>query len=76
MKNYFVVRLCNKADSTVACPVSAHETEAEAQKEFFRQCGLAVDSTHIQDTVMMVTAQGFELRHETFAHSGAVVEEE
>lgn len=75
MKNYFVVRFCNKQDGTVASPVSAYENEADAQKEFFRQCGLAVDSTHLTDSVAMLTAQGFELRHETFAHE-AVVEEE
>ncbi len=76
MKNFFVVRLCNKIDGTVACPVTACETEVEAQKEFFRLCGLAVDSTHLQDTVVMLTAQGFELRHETFAHEEETESEE
>ena len=68
MKEFFVVRLCNKNDGTVAAPVASYETEPEAQKEFFRQCGLAVDSTHLQDSVVMLTKEGFELRHETFAH--------
>ena len=39
MKEFFVVRLCNKNDGTVAAPVASYETEPEAQKEFFRQCG-------------------------------------
>lgn len=68
MKEYVVIRICNKQDGTVACPVSTFETEAEAQKEFFRQCGLAVDSTHLTDAVSLLTKQGFELKHEYFTH--------
>lgn len=76
MKNYFVVRLCNKLDGTIAAPVSAHDDEASAQKEFFRQCGLAVDSTHLQDSVALLTKEGFELKHETFAHDAPEPEPE
>lgn len=68
MKEFVVIRICNKQDGTVACPVSTFETEAEAVKEFFRLCGLAVDSTHLTDAVSLLTKQGFELRHEYFTH--------
>ena len=68
MKNYVVVRICNKQDGTVACPVSTFENETDAQKEFFRLCGLAVDSVHLTDAVALLTKQGFELKHEFFAH--------
>lgn len=76
MKNFFVVRLANKQDGTVACPVAAYETEPEAQKEFFRLCGQAVDSVHLRDSVALLTAQGFELKHETFEHEPIVEEPE
>lgn len=76
MMNYFVVRLANKQDGTVACPVEAYENEADAQKAFFRLCGNAVDSTHLRDSVTMLTAQGFELRHETFEHEAETTTEE
>lgn len=68
MKEFVVVRICNKQDGTVAVPVSTFETETDAQKEFFRQCGLAVDSTHLTDAVALLTKQGFELKYEYFTH--------
>ena len=76
MKEYVVVRICNKLDGTVAVPVSTHETEEAAQKEFFRQCGLAVDSTHLTDAVSLLTKQGFELKHEYFTHDAPASEQE
>lgn len=68
MKEFVVVRICNKADGTVAIPVASFETEDAAKKEFFRLCGLAVDSTHLTDAVSLLTKQGFELKHEYFTH--------
>ena len=37
MKEFVVVRICNKADGTVACPVSSFENEVDANKEFYRR---------------------------------------
>ena len=68
MKNFVVVRTCNKQDGTIAIPVSSFEEETEAVKEYFRLCGLAVDSTHLTDAVTLLTKEGFELRHECFEH--------
>ena len=48
--------------------VKAYEAESEALKEFFRQAGQAVDTTHLTDSVTMLTKEGFELRHEVFLH--------
>lgn len=72
MKNFFVVRLANKQDGTVACPVSSHETEADAWKEFYRLCGQAVDSAHLVDSVAILTKEGFELDHKCFEHEAEV----
>ena len=76
MKEYVVVRICNKVDGTVACPVSTFEVESDAQKEFYRLCGLAVDSTHLTDAVSLLTKQGFELKHEFFTHDAPAPEPE
>ena len=76
MKNFFVVRLANKQDGTVACPVASFETEAEAQKEYYRLCGQAVDSTHLIDSVVLLAAQGYEIKCETFEHEAIPAEPE
>lgn len=68
MKTYFVIRLVNKADGTVACPVVACETEIEAEKEFYRLCGVAVDSTNITDTVILSDIEGYPLEKKYFEH--------
>ena len=69
MKEFFVVRLCNKQDGTVAAPVASFDTESEAWKEFYRLCGQAVDSTHLTDSVVLMTKGGFALDSKTFAHA-------
>lgn len=68
MYNFFIVRFTNRVDGTSGNSVKPYETEADALKEFFRQCGQAVDSTHLTDSVSMLTKEGFEMRHEYFKH--------
>ena len=68
MYNYFVVRFTNRTDGTSGNSVKAYESEAEAIKEFFRQAGQAVDTTHLTDSVSLLTKEGFEMRHEFFEH--------
>lgn len=68
MYNYFVVRFTNRVDGTSGNSVKPYETEADAIKEFFRQAGQAVDTTHLTDSVSLLTKEGFELRHEYFEH--------
>lgn len=68
MYNFFVVRITNRVDGTFGNSVKAYEQESDALKEFFRQAGQAVDTTHLTDSVTMLTKEGFELRHEVFLH--------
>ena len=68
MYNYFVVRFTNRADGTSGNSVKPYENKGDAVKEFFRQAGQAVDSTHLTDSVSLLTKEGFEVRHEFFAH--------
>lgn len=76
MYNFFVVRITNRTDGTAGKTVKEYETEAEALKEFFRQAGQAVDTTHLTDSVTMLTKEGFELKHEVFLHSAPEPEPE
>lgn len=68
MYNFFVVRFTNRVDGTAGNSVKPYEAEADAIKEFFRQAGQAVDSTHLTDSVSLLTKEGFEVRHEFFEH--------
>ena len=74
MREYFVIRLCNKADGTVACPVKSFEDEQGAYKEFYRSLAAAVDSENLTDAVVLLTKQGFELDYKVFTHDAPVEE--
>ena len=74
MYNFFIVRVTNRVDGTFGNNVKAYETEGDALKEFFRASGQAVDSTHLTDSVTMLTKEGFELRHEVFLHDAPTSE--
>jgi len=74
MYNYFIVRFTNRQDGTSGNSVKPYETEADAMREFFRQAGQAVDTTHLTDSVSLLTKEGFELKHEVFLHE-AIPEE-
>lgn len=76
MYDFFIVRFTNRVDGTFGNSVKAYESEAEALKEFFRQAGQAVDTTHLTDSVTMLTKEGFELRHEVFLHDAPTEPEE
>lgn len=76
MFNFFIVRVTNRLDGTFGNSVKAYEAEADALREFFRQAGQAVDTTHLTDSVTMLTKEGFELKHEVFVHEAATPEEE
>ena len=75
MYNYFVVRFTNRQDGTFGNSVKAYAQESDALKEFFREAGQAVDTTHLTDSVTMLTKEGFELRHEVFLHDALTQEE-
>lgn len=76
MYNFFIVRFTNRIDGTSGNSIKPYELEADALKEFFRQCGQAVDSSHLTDSVSMLTKEGFEMRHEYFEHEAPTPEPE
>lgn len=75
MYEFFIIRLTNRTDGTAGNVVHPFADEAEALKDYFRECGKAVDSAHLTDSVSLLTKEGFELRHETFQHEAAPAEE-
>ena len=68
MFEFFIVRITNRLDGTAGNSVKPYENESDALKEFFRQAGQAVDTTHLTDSVTMLTKEEFELKHEVFLH--------
>lgn len=72
MNNFFVVRFTNRVDGTSGSSFKGYEDEKEAIKEFLRQAGQAVDTTHLTDSVSLLTKEGYELRHEYFEHGAEV----
>lgn len=68
MYNFAVVRFTNRLDGTAGNSFKPYENEGDAMKEFFRQAGQAVDSTHLTDSVSLLSKEGFEIRHEFFEH--------
>ena len=76
MYNFFIVRITNRLDGTAGKTVKEYENESDALKEFFREAGQAVDTTHLTDSVTMLTKEGFELKHEVFLHEAPKEPEE
>lgn len=76
MYEFVVFRFTNHTDGTTGNIVHPFMTEAEAIKDFFKEAGKAVDSTHLTDSVSLLTKEGFEVRHECFKHEAQPVVEE
>lgn len=75
MTEYVVVRFTNRTDGTFGNVINNFDNEAEALKDYFREAGKAVDSTHLTDSVSLLTKEGFEVRHECFKHEAQPQEE-
>ena len=75
MFDFFIVRITNRQDGTFGNSVKAYEAEADALKEYFRQAGQAVDTTHLTDSVSLLSKEGFEVRHACFEHAPIAPEE-
>lgn len=76
MYNYFVVRITNRTDGSAGKTITEFENESDAVKNFFKQAGQAVDTTHLTDSVTLLTKEGFEVRHEVFLHDAPTPEPE
>ncbi len=68
MTEFVVIRFTNRLDGTFGNVIHPFATEAEALDDYFREAGKAVDSTHLTDSVSLLTKEGFEIRHDFFTH--------
>ena len=75
MTEFVVVRFTNRLDGTFGNVVHNFDNETEALKDYFREAGKAVDSTHLTDSISLLTKEGFEVRHDCFFHEAPALEE-
>lgn len=75
MTEFVVVRFTNRLDGTFGNIIHNFDNESEALKDYFREVGKAVDSTHLTDSVSLLTKEGFEVKHECFMHEAPAPEE-
>lgn len=75
MTEFVVVRFTNRLDGTFGNVIHNFDNETDAIKDYFREAGKAVDSTHLTDSVSLLTKEGFEIRHDFFTHEAPTPEE-
>lgn len=74
MTEFVVVRFTNRIDGTFGNIIHNFDNESEALKDYFREAGKAVDSTHLTDSISLLTKEGFEVRHDCFFHEAPAPE--
>ena len=74
MKNYFVCWAAQRQDGSVAAPVESFEEERAAVATFHVRAGQAANGTNLKDTVVLFTADGFQLDKVAFEHAPIEVE--
>lgn len=74
MKNYFVMWAAQRQNGTVAAPVESFEEERAAIANFHIRAGQAANGDNLKDTVVLVTADGFQMMKATFEHDPVAAE--
>lgn len=68
MKNYFVCWAAQRQNGTVAAPVESFEEERAAIAQFHIRAGQAAGGDNLKDTVVLYTADGFQMMAAHFEH--------
>lgn len=68
MKNYFVMWAAQRQNGTVAAPVESFEDERAAIANFHIRAGQAASGDNLKDTVVLMTADGFQMDAVSFEH--------
>lgn len=68
MKNYFVCWAAQRQNGTVAAPVESFESERAAISTFHIRAGQAAGGENLKDTVVLFTADGFQMMKASFEH--------
>lgn len=74
MKNYFVCWAAQRQNGTVAAPVESFEEERAAIANFHIRAGQAANGDNLKDTVVLFTADGFQMMQATFEHEPVAAE--
>ena len=68
MKTHFVCWAAQRQDGSVAAPVESFENERSAIATFHIRAGQAANGTNLKDTVVLFTADGFQMMKAVFEH--------
>ena len=68
MKTHFVCWAAQRQDGSVAAPVESFENERSAVATFHIRAGQAANGTNLKDTVVLFTADGFQMMKAVFEH--------
>lgn len=68
MKQYFVMWAAQRQDGSVAAPVESFDNERAAIAQFHIRAGQAANGNNLKDTVVLVTADGFQMNSVAFEH--------
>ncbi len=68
MKTHFVCWAAQRQDGSVVAPVESFENERSAIANFHIRAGQAANGTNLKDTVVLFTADGFQMMKATFEH--------
>ena len=71
MKNYYVMWAAQRQDGSVAAPVESFEDERAAIAQFHIRAGQAAGGNNLKDTVVLVTADGFQMDRAVFEREPA-----
>ncbi len=68
MKGYFVMWAAQRQNGSVAAPVESFEDERSAIATFHIRAGQAANGDNLKDTVVLMTADGFQMDKAIFEH--------
>lgn len=68
MKTHFVCWAAQRQNGTVAAPVESFEDERSAIATFHIRAGQAANGDNLKDTVVLFTADGFQMMKAHFEH--------
>jgi hypothetical protein len=69
MKTHFVCWAAQRQNGTVAAPVESFESERAAIANFHIRAGQAANGDNLKDTVVLFTADGFQMMKASFEHA-------
>lgn len=68
MKTHFVCWAAQRQDGSVAAPVESFDNERSAVATFHIRAGQAANGNNLKDTVVLFTADGFQMMKAVFEH--------